>query len=301
MSLVEDIKDLINADRICESTRAYYKMANSIIRDNLREDMEYSVYYSLSDEAKEKIKDYILNGNYNNLVKALVIKLYEYTEIDNLLCCYKNLQNVKVVKDENFRRKLFSLRSRYVTGQYDPITNTIFYYTNSTLSHEFLHMASTPQVVSDDYYTTGFKMFGGNIEFAKGFNEGYTDLLNRRIYFDGDYNSDTCYKINIYLLRIFELLYDDYKTMERDYFISNYQSPIGNFMKYGSFDEFFKLINYLDWFASTKIIAGEDKEAFDLMKKIIRRCSLDKLARAEEITEEYFESEKKPYQKILKL
>ena len=222
-------------------------------------------------------------------------------ETENLLNCYLNIRNVKVNKEEKYKLKRFSLKDQYIAGVYDAAINTISYYYDDTLSHEFLHMCSTPNIESDDYYTTGFKIMGGDIEYARGMNEGYTDLLNRRIFFNEDYNTDTSYKINVYLLRIFELLYDDYKTMERDYFISNYQSPIGNFMKYGSIDEFFKFTTYLDWFAFTEVIDDEDKEIFDLLKKVVKRCSTVKYLKAEEITEEYFESEKKGYQKILKL
>lgn len=293
MSLIKTIKD--------NSIRDYYQMTNNIIRTNSNEEIEYSVNYALNDGTEEIIKDYILNGNYNDKIKQLAIQLYEYTETENLLNCYHNLQSLKIIRDDKFKKKLFSLKSKFITGLYDASTNTIYYYNDDTLSHEFLHMASTPINDSDYYYTTGFKMMGGNIEFARGFNEGYTDLLNRRIFHNKDYNSKTAYKINIYLLRIFELLYDDKKTMERDYFISNYQSPIGNFMKYGSIDEFFKLTTYLDFFAFTKVNNGEDKEIFDLLKRVVKRISYDKLSQAEEIAEEYFESEKKPYQKILKL
>lgn len=300
MSLLDDFIRLLFEGKINEYKRAYFKRSNEIIRDHLNENSEYSVSYSIPDAQKEVIKEYILNGSYNNLLKSLALQLYNYTETENLIYCVNNIKNVKIVKDDKFKIKPFSLKKRHITGQYDPYSNTISYYSDNTLSHEFLHMSSTPKIVSNDYYTTGFKILGGNIEFGKGLNEGYTDLLNRRIFFDEDYNTDTCYKVNIYLLRIFELLYDDYRTMERDYFISNYQSPIGNFIKYGSYDEFFKLSTYLDWLAFTKVIDGEDKEAFALIKKVIKRCSYDKLDKAEEITEEYFKSKKQIHRKILK-
>lgn len=301
MGLIDELYDYIYKDEIFDSDRSYYKSMNDFIRDNICEDEEYSVEYSVSDDLISEIKDFILNGEYNSLLKPLVKKLYDYTETENLLHLYNNIKTIQIIKDNKFKQKYFSLNDRFISGQYEPITNTISYYYKDTLAHEFLHMSSTPKRISDTCYTTGFKIMSEDIEFARGFNEGYTDLLTRRIFFDEDYNTDTCYKINLYLLRIFELLYEDYKTLERDYFISNYQSPIGNFINYGSIDEFFKLTTYLDWFAFTKVINDEDKEIFDLMKNVIKRCSYDKLTKAEEITEEYFESEKKPLQKIFKI
>lgn len=301
MNLIDDLKRLIYTDKINEYTRSYYQESNEIIKDNLNKDTDYSVLYSIPDKEKVIIKNYLLNGKYNEKLKPLVTKLSNYTEIENLLNCFNNIKNVKIIKDKIFKLKKISLKQQFITGQYDPYSNTISYYDENTLPHEFLHMASTPQIESEDYYTTGFKIFGGNIEFGRGFNEGYTDLLSRRIFFNEDYDTDTCYKINVYLLRIFELLYDNYKTMERDYFISNYQSPIGNFTKYGSYDEFFKLTTYLDWFAFTKINDDEVKEAFDLINNIVKRYSYDKLNKAKEITEEYYESEKNTHRKILKL
>ena len=65
MGLIKDIKELIYADEILDNTRLYYKKTNDIIKNNLNKNEEYSAHYSINDQAKEIIKDYILNGNYN--------------------------------------------------------------------------------------------------------------------------------------------------------------------------------------------------------------------------------------------
>ena len=90
--------------------------------------------------------------------------------------------------------------------------------------------------------------------------------------------------------------------MERDYFLANNQSPMQNFIKFGSQEEYIKLLKYLDYFAETKVIKNEDIEMFNHIKKIIERTyDDDKILEAQKIEEEYFESEKKETKKIFSL
>ena len=291
MELTRDYIDSIND----------YMMEATIIHNN---NEEYRINYPVINKEDElAIRNIILNEKYPEELIPLIDKLEEHLGIEFLLFCVLNIKTIKLVKDKKFKHKKFAFNLNYTTGAYIPEDNKILYYENETIPHEFIHMSSTPllKMTKDEYYS-GFRFDYGARAYQKGLNEGYTELLTRRIFYNENYNSDTAYKPIVYILRIFELLYADKKYMERDYFLANYQSPIGNFVKYGSVEEYFKLMKYLDYFANTAVFYNEDVKVFKFLKEIIERTyDEDKILEAEKIEEEYFKEEEKAPQKIFSL
>ena len=91
-----------------------------------------------------------------------------------------------------------------------------------------------------------------NLSFQRGLNEGYTELLANRIFNNEHYYNDSAYTLNVYLLRIFELLYDNQKDMEKDYFLANYQGPANAFTKYGKIEEYLQKTKEKDGFEVPK-------------------------------------------------
>lgn len=305
MGLMETI-DLIHGSSIyIDPTREYYRQTNNFIKNNIYKDGEYKpLDIEISQNLKNEMENIINSGDYPEELKPSMQKLYEYTDIENLMLCAYNLKNVKVNRSSKYKIGILDFilgwkENDKITGEYDPSENLIEYYYKTTLPHELLHMASTNNIKFDDgIYYSGFRYSVGEMTFGRGLNEGYTELLTRRIFHDEDYDSDTVYKLNVYLLRMFELLYDDYKEMEKDYLCANYQSPIGNFVKYGSIDEFFTLANYLDYFAFSKMRDGEDTKAFVLLKRAVKRACESKYNEALQIEDEYYESEDKSLKKL---
>ena len=84
-------------------------------------------------------------------------------------------------------------------GNYNPYNNTItlFHKKKDILSHEFLHMASTR-----DKYRCGFHLQTRfNQEIGRGLNEGYTELLNKRIFNSKSFS----YFHNVKIARLIEI------------------------------------------------------------------------------------------------
>lgn len=308
MDTLDKIKEFLaynSYEENIKKIRNDYKAINDFFMEKTleRKDVEYKVRYPIfKNDFLNKINDYILYGDYPEELRDVSFKLAGYTDVKNLVNCYYNLRSVSVFRDKKYKRGIFNFGRPYIGGRYCNSGNSIEYYYDNVLPHEFLHMSSTPLLLSDKYsFQSGFKYGYGTNIMASGFNEGYTEMLSRRIYFDSNYNT-TAYRINVYLLLIFELLYDNYRDMEKDYFYANYNSPIHYFTRYGSIEEFFKFLTYLDYFAFTDIKDNEDKEIFDFILNIINRTYDDnKILLAREFEEAYFKSIDKPSEKIFSL
>ena len=231
------------------------------------------------------IKQTFLNYPYPKKLKNLALKLYASTDFNNLLFCANNLRNVQVRRD-------FDLdRLNEMVGTYDSKNNLIVYNDFESLPHEFLHLASAPVTLNQQNADfSGFRYGTNDFSFGKGINEGYTEMLTRRIFFDENYNTPS-YLTNVYAARLFELLYDDVKDMESDYFHANYQGPIAHFIKYGLIEEFFELSKHLDFLAVATAKDGEDIETLKFIKQIILRTEdSKKISDAEDIIDEYCEN-----------
>ncbi len=294
-AFMENIDLEIIRNYIDDSTNDYLNLINQ---------KEYTINYPILEEKQlQQINDIFLKEEYPKEFIPLVDKLCEYIGQEFLIYCASNLKKTKAIKDKKYKLRKYNYINSYVSGAYISEKDVILYYENDSLTHEFLHMASTPkEIINENEYYSGFRFDYGDQTFQKGLNEGYTELLTSRIFKNENYNTDSLYKPNVYILRIFELLYANKKYMERDYFLANNQSPMQNFIKFGSQEEYIKLLKYLDYFAETKVIKNEDIEMFDHLKKIIERTyDDDKILEAQKIEEEYFESEKKETKKIFSL
>lgn len=292
MGLMEKFDFLRNSSNNAEALKLQYKANNDFIRvimdKNSQEKIEYNPYL---------IKNIIENYDYPSELKPLALKLGEYIGIENLSLCAYNLQSIRTDRNKKFKIGIFDLiRLQNVRASYWAEKNLIEYYYLTDLPHEFLHMASANNLKAlEDIFYCGFSYDVGDLSFCNGLNEGYTELLTRRIFFNDDYDGMIAYKENFYLLKMFELLYDDYRDMEKDFFKANYRGPINNFLKYGSMDEFFEFTTYLDYLAFTPNIKCEEQKAFKLIKDVIRRTDNQKYNLALEIENEYYESEYEEY------
>lgn len=304
---LDEIHRLCNPYEELKLIREYVDEKNDLMMEaTIKHDSKdkYSINYpALTNEEANAIESLLLKENYPNEFIPLVDKLYNYIGPEFMVFCAINLQNINLEKDKKFKYKKFGFKSNYISGAYIPDENKIVYYEKETLPHEFLHMSATPlHKKNEDEYYSGFRFDYGKIAYQKGLNEGYTELLTNRIFNDENYDNDSYYKPIVYILRTFELLYADKKFMERDYFLGNYQSPISNFCNYGSIEEYFTLMRFLDYFIETSILGDEDLQIFDFIKRILERTyDEEKILKAEEIKEEYLESEKKREQKIFSL
>lgn len=258
-----------------------------------------AVYAEFSKEDLQKLNNALNEMSYPTELTEIVEQFKNYVTPENFKTCLHNLQTVKINKitlKNDIKEYLTNRLSLYVkTGVYSPVNNTIDLYSTSksTLSHEFLHMASTI-----NYLNIGFSKFrlidNKVFEIGRGINEGYTELLNNRIFG----KKRIINYPNVKITRLFETFFDNPKDMENSYFHSNLDSLYQMFCEYGTKEEFFEIMNNLDVLTTTRIpidtTVTSIRTQFKLYDIIKRSKNQDKISAFEQILDE------NPLTKLLK-
>lgn len=215
-------------------------------------------------------------------------KLRNYTSRENLKTVYKNIDSVKL------KRKYIDLTT---SGEYDARNNEISYIQKRSIGHEFLHMASSYYNKETALLEIGFKRgrFRKNSEGQEkffglgiGLNEGYTELLNSRIY----NNKVKCYYKEVEIAKLFELFFDDPKKMEDYYFNHNLAGLVHYFEQFAPIEEVINLIATID-----KITVSELQDNFTSIKEIedgIKETLQKWLMKKKSSSEKQLESSKIP-------
>ncbi len=238
-------------------------------------------YHTFNIDFKNDILDFInkkyFPKDFKNIIKALI----NTTNNDNLRLCNLNIKGVKLQKKEFSKLAIF-LKQNKTDGLYNVYDNKITYYNKDALGHELLHMSST--VNFKKCCISGFRQ--GCL--YSGLNEAYTELLNRRKFFEEDFTNSS-YKMSVSILRMIELLAYDKSMLENAYFHNDPNFVYNTFCTYGTKKEFFTVLKYLDLFCN--MIICPDNEILYLMRDIVSRTlDDDKIKQANTITSEYFES-----------
>lgn len=219
-------------------------------------------------------------------LRKIFSKFVNYVDPLNLEYVLHNLESVSVVyTDKKDDLNGFASNQNW-TGSYKPFHNqiSIFEKNDLTLSHEFLHMASTSPTNPP---MTGFSIVSLDNEkqniifFGDGLNEGYTELLNIRIF--GNDRSQCAYAANVRIVRLLECFFDNYRDMEWAYFHNNIDLLYRAFCKYGTRSEFFTIINQLDLFLNDYDPITYYKVLSKLHDIIKRSNDPDKIRKFEEI------------------
>lgn len=131
-----------------------------------------------------------------------------------------------------------------ISGTYNGNKNAINIYfdkNKSVLTHELLHAASSDK----EYCQVGFSIiFEKAGMVGEGLNEGYTELLNQRL-FNHQSNS------YLYLTMLAEQLEDFYENKEdmmKDYFKADFGALLGELLKSMSLEEAIDIITDMDLF-----------------------------------------------------
>ena len=178
------------------------------------------------------------------------------------------------------------IKNDLTIGTYDIFTNEIdtFDKKKTTLTHEILHSSS-----SNPYYAAvGFNRLFGEIkeieleqnEIGRGLNEGYTELINNRLFKEKSYSYILLNKI-AYLI---ELLFENKEDMKNYYFNNNLEGIIYELNKYIKEEEIIELLIDIDELYYNKNIFTY----FKIKKKILKIIEQNK-------TEEEIENFKKEY------
>ena len=145
----------------------------------------------------------------------------------------------------------------FVSGVYNCVHNKIDIYfdkDNKVLNHELLHAASS----SKNSIKSGFTDFIPSVGIiGEGLNEGYTELLNQRIF---NSKHDSYYYLSLFAEQI-ELFYDDKEKMMKDYFQADLNSLIKQLSQNMSIEEAIDIITDIDLF-----IYQQDVSLLDYMK-----------------------------------
>ncbi len=186
------------------------------------------------DKPKETLKEVPSNITIPEVLeKCTNILKYNLSKecLDNL---YRNISNVEI-------NKKIMLYLRGLAGTYLTSANKITYTSNSSLSHEFIHMASAYYDQETNIIKTGFLDFSQNGTLGNAFNEGYTEMLNIK-YFNPKYIS---YKEEINIVKFFELLFKE-KELEKLYFTNDFVGLIKNLNNYMTTKDAINLLSNFD-------------------------------------------------------
>ena len=225
-------------------------------------------------------KEWISKENLNNFELTLKI-LEKHLTLEQLKLVYRNVANVKVKK-----MKLIDLLT--ICGYYDAIKREISYNNERTLTHEFLHMASSIHNYETDVSFSGLCQWDSKTKIGVGLNEGYTELLNERIFSAENPNDVYIEEMNI--ARAIELFFDDKKDMMNYYFECDLPGFIKYFENFMPREEFIKLLLEIDKLSLLlcKGIPFIDTKLVNIYKKIYEAFansnpSIDKLKMMESI------------------
>lgn len=281
-------KNLIKKDN---QTREYYQSINDFLCQHSSSDKVFTYTpRKINYNFKKRIMELTEKKEYSAEVKETIKALINTTDNNSLLKMFLNMENLIIVKNKGKKKIFLSNYDKNTDGFYLPLENKILYHNQETLAHELLHMASS--VCLNDQIYSGFKRTNKNVIFFQGLNEGFTQMLTRRKFFDEDY-STAYYTTSVYMTLLLELLFPKKEILERAYFDNNTEFVFSTFCQYGSKEEFYKINTFLDFFSCTIIQNTEDIDALKLLRSIILRTGdTKKISNSIDIIDKYLEQER---------
>ena len=198
-------------------------------------------YLKLRLKDKKEVEEIRAKLEIPEQLQEISNEFFEKVNIEDQLRCINNLKTLKFnhirVRDDialHLKNMVSSLTAAawYSSGS-NKIEDLEHKPSKHFLSHEFLHMASS------NLYESGFKQIGAydskdgkKIYVGRGLNEGYTELLNCRLF---GYDLKKCtYMIPVKLTRLIETFFDNPGDMEKAYFNNDIAKVYLEFCKYGS-------------------------------------------------------------------
>lgn len=178
-------------------------------------------------------------------LKDYVERLENFIPQEQLKTLYRNLEKVKI---DNMNPVL----SLMAMGFYDPLTNTIAIKDDIILRHEIFHLASLYYDAEKEEAYGGFRQVSKTASIGTGIDEGYTDLLSKRVFY---IVPPSPYEKEIRIVELIELFFDDPKDMQELYFNHNLPGLIHYMEQFAPREDIINLILQVDaiyHFAKTK-------------------------------------------------
>ena len=253
-------------------------------------------YLKLRLKDKKEVEEIRAKLEIPEQLQEISNEFFEKVNIEDQLRCINNLKTLKFnhirVRDDialHLKNMVSSLKAAawYSSGS-NKIEDLEHKPSKHVLSHEFLHMASS------NLYESGFNQIGAydskdgkKIYVGIGLNEGYTELLNCRLF---GYDLKKCtYMIPVKLTRLIETFFDNPRDMEKAYFNNDIAKVYLEFCKYGSNEEFWNLMNEMDSYAYAPMpfdfinSIGTQMKLYEIIK---RSGNAEKIKKFEDILDE---------------
>lgn len=258
-----EITTLVINDYI-KSKNKHYKLQKT--KEMLKKESDKSkitkpIYLKLTKEEKEKISEieHQLKQN-NKIIYDFYQTLIKKTDKKNLRHFFNNVQSLKIYKKTK-KPILMLITGNNTLGKYISPNNEIEIYLNKNkvLTHELLHMASASLTYSvigfhrifPKYLLNKYKNLDEkNNEIGIGINEGYTEILNNRLFKNRSVNYILLQKIAI----LIEQFYENKENMKADYFNGNINGIIYELSKYIKLNEIIDLIIDIDELVDDNLI-----------------------------------------------
>ena len=253
-------------------------------------------YLKLRLKDKKEVEEIRAKLEIPEQLQEISNEFFEKVNIEDQPRCINNLKTLKFnhirVRDDialHLKNMVSSLTAAawYSSGS-NKIEDLEHKPSKRVLSHEFLHMASS------NLYESGFNQIGAydskdgkKIYVGRGLNEGYTELLNCRLF---GYDLKKCtYMIPVKLTRLIETFFDNPRDMEKAYFNNDIAKVYLEFCKYGSNEEFWNLMNEMDSYAYAPVpfdFINSIGTQMRLYKVIKRSDNPEKIKKFEDILDE---------------
>ncbi len=177
--------------------------------------------------------------DYNNkeIVKTYMEQL-ERSIGKDIRIARNNFSTLKVIKSDEIKKT-------GVTGCYNGSENIIKYAKNtkSILGHEMLHMASYMYNRQKDIHYHGFMQQKGDTIICTGLNEGFTELLNSRLFTNGQI---LAYPRLVRIVKLLERFFPNPQVISHYYFTCNLPAFLQQLGKFCTQTELKEIIQGLD-------------------------------------------------------
>lgn len=140
-------------------------------------------------------------------------------------------------------------------GIYNGTENVIKYVKNNAniMGHEMLHMASYMYDNTLDTHYHGFMQQKGEAIIGRGLNEGYTELMNSRLFTNGKI---TAYKRLVRIVKLIEEFFPNPQMMSHYYFTCDLPAVLQNLRRYCTQEETNEILLGLDRLYEYEYVPG---------------------------------------------
>lgn len=176
---------------------------------------------------------------------------FERTLGNDVRLARQNFSTLKVEKSKEIYKT-------GATGTYNGTENIIKYVKNnaSILGHEMLHMASYMYDSTTNTHFHGFMQQQDDKIICTGLNEGYTELMNSRLFNNGKV---TAYPRLVRIVKLLEEFFPDPQILSHYYFTCNLPAFIQNLSRYCTNEELKEILSGLDRLYEYEYIHGSIK------------------------------------------